>query len=232
MNAPPSDHPVPDLTPPPPPVQALLEAYSTLSVRALLAPLAEEGFTHRVLPASLGLPTRDRDGFAAHAAGVFGLFAAFAMEPHAVHADAEAGVVVVRAVMRGTLWKKSAARDRQQSQQQEQEQHQQHQAPWLSECVLLLRLTPDRARIAAIDEFVDSAKALEMRHRHAPREFAAGASASSSSSYYTSVLSAWLAPEDGDLVPRVVSGAAQLLAVCVAYQALTRSYSWFLRSEA
>ncbi|KAK8049949.1 hypothetical protein PG994_011679 [Apiospora phragmitis] len=165
-------------------VHDLLDGYRSLSVPTLLAPLAED-FRHRALPASLEMPERDRAAFAQHAAGVFGLFDAFEMVPQAVHEDAAANVVVVHALMRGVMKKK-----------------QQQQVDWRNECVLLIRLSADGARVREIAEFVDSAKAVEMRRKHAPGVFgkAGGALA-------------------GVRLSTLVAGFSQIVVVCATYHA-------------
>ncbi|KAI1827436.1 hypothetical protein F4861DRAFT_364460 [Xylaria intraflava] len=134
-------------------IDALLDGYGSLSVTRLLEPLAPE-FHHQTLPESLGMPVRDRAGFAKHAAGIFGLFEAFRMVPRTVIDDAQAGVVAVEAQMLGTLkW---------------------GGGEWRNECVLMVRLTDDGSQVLDIREFVDSAKAVEMARAHAPEHFGAG----------------------------------------------------------
>lgn len=129
---------------------ALLDGYGSLSVPTLTAPLADD-FKHQVLPESLGMPTRDKAAFEQHAAGIFSVFESFAMVPKAVFEDSERNAVVVSARMQGTL--KGG------------------KGEWRNECVMLIALSEDGTRVVAVEEFVDSAKALEMRAKMAPAGF-------------------------------------------------------------
>ncbi|OJD30586.1 cytochrome p450 protein [Diplodia corticola] len=131
-------------------VHALLDGYGSLSVPTLAAPLADD-FKHQVLPESLGMPARDKAAFEQHAAGIFSVFEAFAMVPKAVFEDSERNAVVVSARMQGTL---KGGR-----------------GEWRNECVMLITLSEDGTRVVAVEEFVDSAKALEMRAKVAPKGF-------------------------------------------------------------
>lgn len=170
-------------------VHDLLDGYRSLSVPTLLAPLAED-FRHRALPASLEMPERDRTAFAQHAAGVFGLFDAFEMVPQSVHEDAATNVVVVHALMTGVMKMK--------------------QLDWRNECILLIRLSEDGASVREIAEFVDSAKAVEMRRKHAPGVFgkAGGALA-------------------GLRLSTLVAGFSQIVVVCATYHAVSLGFSWW-----
>ncbi|KAK6842387.1 hypothetical protein PG990_005671 [Apiospora arundinis] len=173
-------------------VHDLLEGYRSLSVSTLLAPLAAD-FRHRALPASLEMPERDRAAFGEHAAGVFGLFDAFEMVPQSVHEDAATNVVVVHALMRGVMKMK--------------------QIDWRNECILLIRLSEDGAQVREISEFVDSAKAVEMRRKHAPGVFgkAGGALA-------------------GVRLSKLVAGFSQIVVVCATYHAVSLGFSWWYNS--
>ncbi|KAI1423561.1 hypothetical protein F5Y12DRAFT_716186 [Xylaria sp. FL1777] len=131
-------------------IDTLLDGYSSLSVAKLLEPLAPD-FHHQTLPESLGMPIRDRDAFAKHAEGVFGLFQEFKMIRKTVVDDAAAGIVVIDAQMLGTLTG--------------------GKGEWNNECVMMVRLTEDGSKVLDIREFVDSTKAIEMARRHAPEEF-------------------------------------------------------------
>ncbi|KAI1851364.1 hypothetical protein JX265_000402 [Neoarthrinium moseri] len=130
----------------------LLDGYSSLSVPTLLETLADN-FRHRILPESLDMPIRDKEAFAQHAMGVFGIFEKFQMIPVSVYEDEEADVVVVHAHMRGTL--KAGPRD-----------------PWENECVMVIHLSADGNKVVEISEFVDSTKAVQMRQKHASKVFA------------------------------------------------------------
>lgn len=133
-------------------ITALLEAYSSLSVPQLLDLLAPN-FTHRVLPESLGMPTRDKAAFAQHAAGIFSVFEGFRMVPvEMLKADHWKQAWVVRARMEGELKGGKGA--------------------WRNECVLIVKMDAEGALVEEIQEFVDSAKAVEMKRQHAPKAFA------------------------------------------------------------
>ncbi|KAI1338228.1 hypothetical protein F5Y15DRAFT_135785 [Xylariaceae sp. FL0016] len=131
-------------------VDTLLAGYDSLYVPCLLQPLSAD-FQHQVLPKSLGMPARDRESFAKHAAGIFGIFDSFRMVPISVVDDGSTGMVVVHARMHGVL--KGA------------------QMEWLNECIMMIRLSEDGTEVHEISEFVDSAKAREMAQKHAPKEF-------------------------------------------------------------
>ncbi|KAK8125466.1 uncharacterized protein PG998_001225 [Apiospora kogelbergensis] len=163
-------------------VHDLLDGYRSLSVSALLAPLAAD-FRHRALPASLEMPERDRAAFGEHAAGVFGLFDAFEMVPQSVHEDAATNVVVMKKM------------------------------DWRNECILLIRLSEDGTQVREISEFVDSAKAVEMRRKHAPGVFgkAGGALA-------------------GAHLSTLVAGFSQIVVVCATYHAVSLGLSWWFNS--
>ncbi|KAK3938572.1 hypothetical protein QBC46DRAFT_389944 [Diplogelasinospora grovesii] len=131
-------------------IRTLLDGYASLSVPQLLEPLSH-GFTHRVLPRSLGMPARDRESFALHAKGIFSLFEKFQLVPEAMFEDGRQRIVVIHARMEGTLKHNRGA--------------------WRNECVMIVRLSEDGTEVEEIGEFVDSAKAIEMRKRHAPTSF-------------------------------------------------------------
>ncbi|KAI0405634.1 hypothetical protein F4802DRAFT_164859 [Xylaria palmicola] len=128
-------------------IDALLQGYSSLSVTTLLEPLAPN-FSHHTLPKSLGIPTRDRDAFSKHAAGIFGIFQEFRMIPETIIEDSAAGVVAIHAKMLGTL--------------------EGDEGEWRNECVMIVRLTDDRLKVLEVSEFVDSAKAMELARNHGP----------------------------------------------------------------
>ncbi|KAK7970317.1 hypothetical protein PG996_001252 [Apiospora saccharicola] len=173
-------------------VHNLLDGYRSLSVPTLLAPLAED-FRHRALPASLEMPERDRVAFASHAAGVFGLFDAFEMVPQSVHEDAATNVVVVHALMKGVMKMK--------------------QLDWRNECILLIRLSADGTRVQEISEFVDSAKAVEMRRKHAPGVFGKAGGALAGVRFST-----------------LVAGFSQIVVLCATYHAVSLGFSWYFNS--
>ncbi|KAI8944981.1 hypothetical protein F4801DRAFT_598600 [Xylaria longipes] len=131
-------------------INALLDGYSSLSVAKLLESL-DPDFHHQTLPESLGMPIRNREAFAKHAAGIFGVFEKFRMVPKAIIDDAIAGVVAIEAQMLGTL---KGGR-----------------GEWKNECVMIVRLREDGLKVLNVREFVDSAKAIEMARTHAPENF-------------------------------------------------------------
>lgn len=132
-------------------IQALLDGYSSLHVSTLLMPLSVD-FTHHVLPASLGMPVRDRESFSQHAQAIFAIFSSFRMIPDAIYDDDALGAVVVHARMEGITTHGGQR--------------------WTNECVMMVRLSSDGREVVGIQEFVDSAKALEMKARFAPSNFA------------------------------------------------------------
>ncbi|KAJ9143949.1 hypothetical protein NKR19_g6655 [Coniochaeta hoffmannii] len=136
-------------------ITALLEAYASLSVPRLLDLLAVD-FTHVVLPRSLGMPTRDKAAFVQHAAGIFSVFESFRMIPVGMlRAAGWKETWVVRANMEGVL--KGG------------------KGQWKNECMMIVRMDDDGMFVEEIQEFVDSAKAVEMMRQHAPKSFGAEA---------------------------------------------------------
>ncbi|KAI0512735.1 hypothetical protein F5B22DRAFT_657591 [Xylaria bambusicola] len=131
-------------------IDALLNGYSSLSVAKLLEPLAPD-FHHQVFPESLGMPIRNKDSFAEHAAGIFDTFEEFRMTPRTIIDDATAGLIAIDAEMLGTL--KGSKQE------------------WNNECIMIVRLTEDDCQVLEVREFVDSAKAVEMAQTHAPKDF-------------------------------------------------------------
>ncbi|ETS84715.1 hypothetical protein PFICI_02740 [Pestalotiopsis fici W106-1] len=133
-----------------PTVSRLIAGYGSLSVPTLLEPLADN-FHHRVLPESLDMPARDKESFAQHATGVFSIFEKFQMIPMSTYEDRESGTVVVHTRMQGTM--------------------KQNAMEWRNECIMLIGLSEDGSQVVEITEFVDSAKATQMRQKHAPEVF-------------------------------------------------------------
>ncbi|RYP89355.1 hypothetical protein DL769_000110 [Monosporascus sp. CRB-8-3] len=131
-------------------VNALLDGYGSLSVTQLLKHLAAD-FRHRVLPHSLQMEECDKESFAKKAEGIFEIFAEFRMIPQSIAEDVKRGMVIVHAYMDGTFKIGSGK--------------------WKNECVMIIQLSPDGTKVLEIQEFVDSAKALEMRKKHAPKNF-------------------------------------------------------------
>jgi hypothetical protein len=133
-------------------ITALLDAYGSLSVLQLLDRLAAN-FTHRVLPESLGMPSRNKDAFAQHAAGIFSIFESFRMKPvEMLKMEGWKATWVLRANMEGVL---KGGR-----------------GEWRNECVMIVKMDDGGELVEEIQEFVDSAKALEMKRQYAPKDFA------------------------------------------------------------
>lgn len=128
----------------------VLDAYSSLSLPAILAPLSE-GFTQQVLPASLGMPCRTKPEFAKHAAGITSIFKEFAMVPQTVFEDPAENAVVVYCKMVGELTRDLGS--------------------WENECVIWMRFSQDGRSVVEHREFVDSAKAMQMKEKLAPKNF-------------------------------------------------------------
>lgn len=122
-----------------------MDGYNSLNVDRLTAPLSSD-FSHHVLPESLEMPVRNVKQFAEHAAQIFSVFSEFTMRPKAIFEDLGQNVVVVHARMEGKL--KSSNEE------------------WLNECVMMVSLSEDGTQVVKIEEFVDSAKAVEMREKH------------------------------------------------------------------
>lgn len=130
---------------------SLLDAYGSLNPDAILDHL-DESCTHQALPESLAMPPRSKDEFRAHAQGITSIFSSFAMIPQKVYEDDANNAVVIHAKMDGQLNKPGMGQ-------------------WKNECIMMLRFTPDGHKITQIREFVDSAKALEMRNKVKPKNF-------------------------------------------------------------
>ncbi len=124
---------------------AVIESYSTLSAASLLSHCAPS-FTYRVLPASLGMPPRDKDAFLQQAGRIFSIFSSFAMVPQQIFEDDHSNAVIVYAKMVGEL---------------------KGLGPWENECVIVLRMSEDGTEVVEQTEFVDSAKANELREKMA-----------------------------------------------------------------
>ncbi|KAB5584737.1 hypothetical protein GE09DRAFT_275 [Coniochaeta sp. 2T2.1] len=136
-----------------PAIWTLLDAYGSLSTTQLLDLLSPK-FTHRVLPQSLDIPVRDKETFAQHAAGIFSVFESFQMQPKEIlKVDGWKETWVVYAHMDGVL---KGGR-----------------GEWRNECVLIVKMD-DQDLVEEIQEFVDSAKAVEMMKQHAPKAFGGG----------------------------------------------------------
>lgn len=131
---------------------SLLDAYGSLSPENILSHL-DESCTHQALPESLGMQPRSKEEFRGHAQGITSIFSSFAMIPQNVYEDEQNNAVVIHAKMDGQLNKAGMGQ-------------------WKNECIMLLRFTPDGTKITQIREFVDSAKAMEMRNKVKPKNFA------------------------------------------------------------
>ena len=130
---------------------SLLDAYGSLSPDAILSHL-DDSATHQALPESLGMQPRSKEEFRGHAQGITSIFSSFAMIPQDVYEDEANNVVVIHCKMDGQLNKAGMGQ-------------------WKNECIMLLRFTEDGTKITQIREFVDSAKAMEMRSKVRPKNF-------------------------------------------------------------
>ncbi|KAK4466806.1 hypothetical protein QBC42DRAFT_281868 [Cladorrhinum samala] len=130
-------------------IRALLDGYASLSAKKLIEPLSSD-FIHHVLPTSLGMPSRTREEFALCAAGIFSIFEEFRMIPTRIYEDEQRDVVVIHAKMKGT------PRNRRKD----------GRMNWENECLLMVHLSKDGKQVVKLEEFVDSAKAVEMRRNH------------------------------------------------------------------
>ncbi|KAK4942825.1 hypothetical protein LTR66_014665 [Elasticomyces elasticus] len=130
----------------------LLAAYSSLDVGAILSNLSSD-FTHQVLPASLGMPTRDKASFAAHAGGITSVFSKFDMNPQMVLEDGKENAVVVYCKMVGEMRPQKGGGE------------------WANECMMVMRMSEDGERVVQVREFVDSYKAMQMRSQVKPEDF-------------------------------------------------------------
>lgn len=122
----------------------VLEGYSKLSADVLVAPLAPNG-THKVLPESLEIPTRDRAAFAQHAKGFTSIFSAFEMQPQMVWEAPEQNSVIAYCKMVGTLVADLG--------------------PWHNECVITMKMSEDGRQVVEYREFVDSARAAILKEK-------------------------------------------------------------------
>lgn len=126
-------------------VQALMESYSTLTTKRMTQHLAID-FSYRVLPYSLCMPRLGRAEFSLHAEDIFGLFDEFRMVPIDTWEDKTRDTVIVHAFMEGILKKGGEE--------------------WRNECMLIVRLSEDGTEVLEMQEFVDSAKAMELGKKH------------------------------------------------------------------
>ncbi|KAK4182326.1 hypothetical protein QBC35DRAFT_180892 [Podospora australis] len=137
-------------------IEALLDGYSSLDPEKIIEPLSDD-FTHLVLPASLGMPTRNKEEFAVQAACIFHVFESFQMIADEIYEDIPKNTIVIHARMHGQL-NRGRREDR----------------AWRNECILIVRLSKDGREVCEIQEFVDSVKATEMARKYAPKHFMLG----------------------------------------------------------
>lgn len=123
---------------------AFLKSYKDLSPDSLLRHMSPE-FSHQVLPTSMGMPTRDRAAFAGHAKMFTSIFTEFEMQPRAVYEDAARNVVVAYCFMVGELARGLGRHE--------------------TECVLVMHMDAAGAKVALLQEFVDSAKGSELKEK-------------------------------------------------------------------
>ncbi|PSN68796.1 hypothetical protein BS50DRAFT_619560 [Corynespora cassiicola Philippines] len=138
-----------------------VKAYSTLRPQALAA-TASNDFNHKVVPLSLQLPARTLEPFQQHASMIFSLFESFSMIPQppnhkeAFHFCKETNTVIAHCKMggkvneqseKGKILIESGLRE------------------WWTECVLFVQMNASGKRVVEVKEFVDSAKAEELKKR-------------------------------------------------------------------
>jgi hypothetical protein len=137
---------------------AFIKSYSTLRPQALTTH-ASRDFKYTGLPLSLGMPSRTLRPFQSHAALMFSLYSDFAMIPQdnangdAVHFSHETNTVIAHCKLGGNV---NTAREM---------GAKLGVSEWWTECVLFVRLSKDGKRVEEVREFVDSAKAEDMRRR-------------------------------------------------------------------
>ncbi|KAF2704285.1 hypothetical protein K504DRAFT_462852 [Pleomassaria siparia CBS 279.74] len=138
-----------------------IRAYSTLRPQALTAN-ASRDFTHVVLPSALQVPTRTLAPFKMHAGMIFSLFTDFQMIPQrsgrdeSVHLCKETNTVIAHCKMggkvngssdKGKILVEGGIRE------------------WWTECVLFVRMDEGGTRVVEVREFVNSARAEELKKR-------------------------------------------------------------------
>jgi hypothetical protein len=134
-----------------------IDAYSTLRPAALIA-TATNTFTHTVLPASLNLPVRTLDPFKQHSAMIFSLFKEFRMipQPPSVHFSRDTNTVIAHCKMGGSVNADSGMGMTLLAQGIKE---------WWTECMLFVEMDGSGRRVVGVREFVDSAKAEELKRR-------------------------------------------------------------------
>lgn len=98
------------------------------------------------------MPVRDRAEFRKHAEGITAIFSTFSMTPQSMFEDPERNSMAMYVKMSGKT--KNGGMQ------------------WENECVMMLGFSEDGREISEVREFVDSAKAKEMREKMAPKNFA------------------------------------------------------------
>jgi hypothetical protein len=139
----------------------LLQSYTTLRPQALTAN-ASRDFSHTVLPAALNIPSRNLQPFQQHATQIFSLFSDFHMIPqtnrigNAVHFSKETDTVIAHCKMGGRVNGESEMGAKLVQSGLEE---------WWTECVLFVRMSGDGKRVVEVREFVNSARAEELKRR-------------------------------------------------------------------
>jgi hypothetical protein len=138
-----------------------IKAYSTKRPQALAAN-ASVDFTHVVLPSALQIPTRTLDPFKMHAGMIFSLFENFDMLPQSqgpqgnVHFCKETNTVIAHCRMGGKVNAQS---------EKGKLLIEQGVKEWWTECVLFVRMDEGGRKVMEVREFVNSAKAEELKKR-------------------------------------------------------------------
>ncbi|KAH7120986.1 hypothetical protein B0J11DRAFT_533071 [Dendryphion nanum] len=133
-----------------------IAAYSSRRPQALTA-TASNNFTYRSLPSSRKTSPRNLESFHAHAAQMFDLFESFNMiTQDPVHFSKSTNTVTAHCKMGGRVSESSEGGKKLIEQGVEQ---------WWVECVLMVKMDRSGRRVVGVSEFVDSAKAEELRER-------------------------------------------------------------------
>ncbi|ORY10341.1 hypothetical protein BCR34DRAFT_588680 [Clohesyomyces aquaticus] len=138
-----------------------IASYSSLRPAALTAS-ASQNFLHAILPLSLNLPSRTLQPFKQHSAMIFSLFSSFEMIPHpngsgtSMHFSPSTNTAIAHCKMGGRINGES---------EKGKLLVKRGVLEWWTECVLFVRFDGVGESVVEVREFVDSAKAGELRLR-------------------------------------------------------------------
>ena len=105
--------------------RAALASYSALQVEAS-SNYPDHNFTHKILPSSLEMASRDMETFKTHAERVTSVFESFAMVPQSIFEDPVQNMVIVRGKMIGELT---------------------DLGPWENECIIFMKISDDGRKV-------------------------------------------------------------------------------------